>query len=473
MTTIWTGDEHQTPLGILRVASGTTWTVKHPWRGVVPVLPAPTDTTARQQLAAVIASAADAWADGKKRARDDTYWGGKDILERAQTLAIARQLDPALAARIAPVVRLEMDDWLTYTPGEKSRYFARYPQPWGALIGFNPSFGSELFTDNHFHYGYYTASGALLGDADAAFTKGHGKLLTQIARQYAEWQHDSREFPFLRTFEPFVGHSYAGGQSSPGGNNQESTSEAMQSWGGLIALGRLLGDEAMTTCGMMGYTVERAAVREYWFDISGKNLAPSFGHQGVGILQDWGPAFATFFHGHPRFVYGIQFVPPSPLLAYLGSDHERTGQLVEAMVSEQRKLEAGFAIDNGDPGWGHTYICAEAWADPARAWQRVQKLIAARHPIATEPGSSAILIAMTSVLAEIGLPDPDAWCDVPTAQVYRAADGQRRVVCWNPGDKALTVLVRDASGKLGEVSAPAKSCVALSLAAGAARSGKR
>ena len=43
---------------------------------------------------------------------------------------------------------------MTYKPGEKAFYYARYPLPWSGLVGFNSSYGSEQFTDNHFHYGY-------------------------------------------------------------------------------------------------------------------------------------------------------------------------------------------------------------------------------------------------------------------------------------------------------------------------------
>ena len=48
---------------------------------------------------------------------------------------------------------------------------------------------------------------------------------------------DSR-FPFLRDFDIFAGHDWAAGHGAFfAGNNQESSSEAMQSWAGLFLLG--------------------------------------------------------------------------------------------------------------------------------------------------------------------------------------------------------------------------------------------
>jgi len=116
---------------------------------------------------------------------------------------------------------------------------ARYPN-WPALVGFDSSYGSEQFNDHHFHYGYFTFASALLGMYDPTFlnTTNYGAIAKLVAKEYANWDRTDQNFPFLRTFDIWAGHSDAGGFSSPGGNNQESSSEAMQSWGGLFLLGQ-------------------------------------------------------------------------------------------------------------------------------------------------------------------------------------------------------------------------------------------
>src|SRR5688572_31565583 len=46
-------------------------------------------------------------------------------------------------------------------------------------------------------------------------------------------------FPFLRNFDPYAGHSWASGHARFGdGNNNESSSEAMNAWYGMILFGQ-------------------------------------------------------------------------------------------------------------------------------------------------------------------------------------------------------------------------------------------
>jgi endoglucanase Acf2 len=83
----------------------------------------------------------------------------------------------------------------------------------------------------------------------------------------------------------------------------------MNSWVGLFLLGNMLGDDAMTAAGAMGYSTESAAVNEYWQDIYRTNLPASYGEGGVGILGSGGVSYATYFDGDPAWVYAIQWVP--------------------------------------------------------------------------------------------------------------------------------------------------------------------
>src|SRR4051812_2834594 len=100
------------------------------------------------------------------------------------------------------------------------------------------------------------------------------------------------------------------------GNNQESSSEAMQAWTGLFLLGVASQDKEMTAAGAMGWAVEESAIREYWNDYHGwkdgpaqANFPPGYGHSIAGIVGDSGMSYGTFFNGEPRFIYGIQWLP--------------------------------------------------------------------------------------------------------------------------------------------------------------------
>ena len=83
---------------------------------------------------------------------------------------------------------------------------------------------------------------------DPTWAAEYGDMAKMVAMEYANWQHpgdtpdvnspDAISMPFLRTFEPWIGHSYAGGTGSGSGNNQESSSESIQGWLGLVLLGQ-------------------------------------------------------------------------------------------------------------------------------------------------------------------------------------------------------------------------------------------
>ena len=75
------------------------------------------------------------------------------MLKTCQAFNMAWQLQLPIAKDLYKEAKRVVEDWLAYEPGEKAFYYARYP----CLVGlgrFNSSYGSEQFTDNHFHYGY-------------------------------------------------------------------------------------------------------------------------------------------------------------------------------------------------------------------------------------------------------------------------------------------------------------------------------
>jgi len=176
------------------------------------------------------------------------------------------------------------------------------------------------FNDHHFHYGYFTFASALLAMHDPAFAADYGGMATLVAKEYANWDRKDVRFPFLRTFDIWQGHSWAGGTSSPGGENQESSSEAVQSWAGLIYLGQALNDPEMTAAGVMGYATESEATMNYWFNVGGDVFPPAWKHPITGMVWSAGKVYGTYFTGDPAWIYGIQWLPASPMLSYLVRD---------------------------------------------------------------------------------------------------------------------------------------------------------
>jgi hypothetical protein len=455
-----------TPRGPVHFARGAVAHFTWDFSGVIPVMPLPTDAGFdRQRMAGYLRSEAEHRT--KKPFRDDTYWGGKDLELTMHYALMAQQLGDANAAVLAKLVRERLADWCTYSGAGDKHYFARYPR-WGAVVGFQTSFGSELFTDNHFHYGYLTTAAGMLGLMDPDVVRQYGPVLRTIARQYANWERDATDLPYLRCFDPWGGHSYAGGSSSGGGNNQESTSEAMQSWGGLVLLGTAIGDEQMVACGAMGYAIEGEAVRTYWNNyhaVHGEKTAdvwpPGYHHGIVGILGDSGQAFGTFFNGEPQFIYGIQWLPATPLLSYLGRDPAFVRTQFDRLLVEQAKAKPGFTLASYSADWGNVALQYLAFGRPAEAVAEFDRLAAAKHAITTGD-TAGVTYWLAHAGVSFGTIDPTAHVTTAGSMVLQTPAGARTAVVWNPGAKPATFAARNGTQALGSVTAaPGLTAVAL------------
>lgn len=347
------GLTYATPRGPMQSVIGRNgWQIEYVFEGLAPGLPLPEALGKPNDFNPAILRSYLADYAGDTSYGGDTYWGGKSLTQFADYMLAAKQAGETEAyEELKASLEFALADWFTYTPGETENYFAAY-ENWGAIVGFNDSYGSHEFVDHHFHYGYFTRSAGLLAFEDADFAANYGPMATLVAKQYANWDRADLNFPFMRTFDLWGGHSYAGGFSSPGGNNQESSSEAIQSWAGLFMLGSALNNDAMRDTGVMGYVMERAAVREYWLDVHGDILPEAYGKSSVGILFDGGQAYATYFSGDPAWMYGIQWLPVATHLSYLGWDRAFSRELMADMIDDRPvTLLGGIAGGNRYSLW--------------------------------------------------------------------------------------------------------------------------
>lgn len=459
----WTGHTYVTPRGPLKLAVGTNFHLVYAFGGLLPNLPAPhatgtyTNDFDIERMESYLATGATKTDYGA-----DTYWGGKDLINFGRFLTFAHELDQASAATLQQTLRTALVDWLTYTPGETEHYFAAYPN-WRALVGFNDSYGSVQFNDHHFHYGYLTAAAALLGLYDPDFLADYGPMLTAVAREYANGDRNDTNFPFLRTFDPWGGHSYAGGLSDGNGNNQESSSEAMQAWGGLFTLGHVLGDSDLRATGALGYAMEAEAIAEYWNNYYGYRDGPASGtfppvytNSIVGILFDDGNAYATYFSGDPGWIYGIQWLPPSPFLNYAVRDpvfarHQYTNMMA------LRDVAAGGAasntISNMGAALGNVLLGYLQMFDPEQAIALDTALWGAGDPVANDTFNSGINYYFMHANRRLGVPRFDHHIGTPFSQVY-AAGTTLTYVAYNTSSNLQLASVYSNTTRLGFIALP-------------------
>lgn len=449
------------PRGKLRCTVGNSFVISYPYNGIVPNLPQPKPLGGAHDYSSARMHTYLAQIAAKPNFASDTYWGGKDILRFGQSALMAQQSNDPTYKSFVDGLYSAMADWYTYKPGKKDHYFTYYPH-WKALVGINPSYGSEEFNDHHFHYGYFTFASALLAMQVPSFVSDYGEMATLVAKDYANWDRSDRRFPFLRTFDIWAGHSWAGGTSSPGGENQESSSEAVQSWAGLIYLGEALGDSGMRDSGIMGYAMETQATMEYWFDQGGDVFPPEWKHPVTGMVWSGGKVFGTYFTGDPAWIYGIQWLPSSPMLSYLVHDPAFARKSYENMCRDYEANERTEAAKSTKPGekphvaqkasihafgsaLGSVMLGYALMYDPNWAAEQLDTLWnTPGDTIAHDANEMTIMYYQTHAMRGLGLVDWNCHGSSPTSMVYRNTTSQQRTyVVWNPSAKPQTVRFYD------------------------------
>ncbi len=97
------------------------------------------------------------------------------------------------------------------------------------------------------------------------------------------------------------------------GNNQESSSEAVNFWYGayMWELESDVGDHEVAELMLAGYTLESVAVKEYYFN-SGSNsesFPNGYEYPIKSIIFEGKHDYATWFSADPNAIHGIQVLP--------------------------------------------------------------------------------------------------------------------------------------------------------------------
>ena len=452
----FTGQEYATPHGKLRMAAGNDFEIDYKFYGMLPYWAVPLDTDRKNNPydeAKMLSMLSDYAAKGTFGA--DTYWGGKGLTQMALYMMMAREMGKKeLFEQCRNRLKEVMVNWLTYTPGEKNYFFARYDR-WGALVGYSTSFDSDTFNDHHFHYGYFTLAGALLALVDDDFRDNYGQMLRLVAKDYANWQREDTKYPLFRTFDPWAGHSFAGGMGDGNGNGQESTSEAMQSWGGLYLLGVALGDDEMRDAGIFGWVSEARGVAEYWFDRHRDNIDyEKFKHPYNSNLTCHGVGWWTYFGYQNLYMQGIQWMPTSTALDYLSEDKafakwDYNMLFTDPAKTEDRDASNGNWFEDRDNSldksgdWGNVTLSYLQRSDPDEAARLFDLLWERNNDIAHTSSTNGISYFSTHSHLTNGDLDWTITASIPTARVYKKADGTKTHMAYNPTDKPLSVRFSD------------------------------
>ena len=386
--------------------------------------------------------------ENKDNWRTSAYWQGKGFTRATQLAAVAEgQGDLAGRDQLLGLVKERLEYWFR----GQGRSYLHCDKGLGTVVSYpDEFFAVEQMNDHHFHYGYWIRAAAEIALRDPAWAAHDkwGGMVELLVADIATAQRGRADFPFLRNFDPYEGHSWASGIGlGEWGNNQESSSEAVNAWAGLILWGEVTGNRALRDLGIYLYSTETQAIDHYWFDIHGQVLPPEYKNVEVSMLFGGKLAHNTWWTDEPRQIHGINLLPIASFSTYLGRDPAFIQRNLAALKVETEVYKArGKLPPNPPPAdiWQDIFAKYLALADPAAAlaqWDRYGSV---------EMGETRThtLHWMLS-LNELGAPDFSVTANTPLYQVFKRADGRRAHLAFNAGK--LPISVRFSDGKTLEV----------------------
>jgi endoglucanase Acf2 len=437
---------YDTVRGRIRLVPGNSFTLERAYTGFVPMWAGLEDPAAKDNVASLlVGDLAKAPQLFGKMGRG-TYWVGKGLGATAQLMSVAEaEGKTKMRDDLLEQLKKRLESWFD---GGRSTHFVQDSRL-GTFVGVPQEYGSiTAMNDHHFHYGYWVKAAAhvALRDPEWASQQQWGGMVNKIIADIATDERGRADFPFLRNFDVYEGHSWASGDANfDAGNNQESSSEAVNAWAGLVLWGEATGDRRLRDLGMFLLTSEIASVNQYWFDLDRQVLAPEYGKPFASMVFGGKYAYNTWWTQEPRQIFGINLLPITPASTYLGRDPEYVRKVVAALPAEVKAYNAR-GLDDGTPSdiWQDVVASYAALGDPDSGialWNRKGSV---------EGGHTRSHTAYwLSSLKEMGTPDFSVTADTPLYAVFKDKSGTRTYLAYNARNSAIKVTF--STGKSVEV----------------------
>lgn len=188
----------------------------------------------------------------------------------------------------------------------------------------NADFGSPLYNDHHFHYGYFIHAAAVIAHVDKKnggnWAEQNKGWVNALLRDTANPSHSDNMFPVFRYFDWYHGHSWAKGLfASADGKDEESSSEdynfayAMKLWG------RAIGDASMEARGDLMLAVMKRSLNNYFLMQADNTIQPAnfIGNKVPGITFENKLHHTTYFGTNLEYIQGIHMLPITPVSSYI------------------------------------------------------------------------------------------------------------------------------------------------------------
>ncbi len=264
-------------------------------------------------------------------------YGSFGSIHEAARIAITAHQSGNIVARnsLLTIAKNGIEAWLTSPSSERAGVYV-YDPDFNWLTPYPSAFDADrLLQDSHFHHGYLVFAAAIVAKyepAGSTWVSRWGPMLELVIRNINSELRPTNTspgttvpwIPYLRYYDPYVGHSWAGSDAS----NQESVSEAINFAAGVAMWGETTGNTSLRDMGLMMYITETETARMYWWDGQRRGVnnggncgyAPNYAHYHGAILARGGIAYATYFGASPAYVHGITYVPITGASVWMGVD---------------------------------------------------------------------------------------------------------------------------------------------------------
>ena len=370
------------------------------------------------------------------------YWQGKGLQRIVKLLDVVEQQGNAAASKdLLKLLQGRIEAWFS---GDSSKTYFHLDKAIGTIVAYPEEYFSvEQLNDHHFHYGYWIRAAAEIALRDPAWAAKErwGGMVDLLVADIATAKRGASDFPFLRNFDPYEGHSWASGIGlGASGNNQESSSEAVNAWVGLILWGEVTGNTELRDLGVYLYSAEVQAINHYWFDVHGQVLPPEYKNVEVSMVFGAKIAHNTWWTDEPRQIKGINLLPITTASAYMGLDPKFIKRSVGTLKGDTDTYLArgkGYSEVPKDI-WQDIFMKYLALADPQQAlasWDRWGSV---------ELGDTRThALHWLLSLNEMGTADPLVTADTTLYAVFRRSDGRKTYLAYNATKAPLSVRFSD------------------------------
>ncbi|KAK6197925.1 uncharacterized protein RJT21DRAFT_109563 [Scheffersomyces amazonensis] len=298
---------------------------------------------------------------------DSMYTSGKILLKYALVLYTTHFIleNSSLTNTLLPKLKSAIEIFTNNTQIYPLFYDTNFKGIVSSATG-DADYGNGHYNDHHFHWGYHIHACAIVSKVDKDLG---GNWLTSIedcvntlVRDVANPTLDDPYFPMSRSFDYFVGHSWAKGlYASADGKDEESSSEDVNHAYAVKCWGNIIGDSNMENRGNLMLALLRRSLNSYFLYEDNNTIEPSnyIGNKVSGILFENKCDYTTYFGTLVQYIHGIHMLP------IMGASSFIRGPT----FVQQEWDEILASIINGVPdGWKGILMLNVALYDPTTAY---------------------------------------------------------------------------------------------------------